>query len=301
MKHPIVYTGSSNIPLATAIAQQLHGKLADVQISRFSNNEARVFINEEKVGSEGTIVQSLSSPVDEHIVEFGLICDAMQRMGVHDIMAVIPWLGYSKQDKVFRPGESLSVKVIAKILQVVPIKRLYTFDLHNLAILGFFDIPVTNLTARPLFETYFRERVTSKTIIVAPDAGAIKSSTVFATELDVPVAYLDKKRDLASGKVSVSGISRNVEGADVIIVDDMIVTGGTLTETAKYLKSQGVGSISVAATHHLYVPGAEEALESAGIDHIVVTDTVKPLVAHSSLTILSVAQIIAAEIKKFVS
>lgn len=295
-----VYGGSASCDLAGKVAKILEEPLGMSETSKFANDELRVFIRETKVNRRAVIIQSLSAPVDSHIVEFCLMADALHRMWVSEIIAVIPWLGYSKQDKVFRSGEPLSVKVVAKILQTVPIKRLITFDLHNQAILGFFDIPVTNLTAIPLFADYFREKLTDKTVIVAPDAGSIKASTSFAGELDVPVVYMDKKRNLVSGKVYVTGISRPINGSDVIIVDDMIVTGATLVEVAGFLKKEKIRSLSVAATHHLYVPGAQEALEACGFDRIVVTDSIKPAGKSGKLMVLSVAGMIAAELKKSV-
>lgn len=295
-----IFGGSASTALANKIAASIGGKLGEVETTYFANGEMRVWIKSKNAGRSAIVVQSFTIPVNGHIVEFCFLCDALYRMGVHDITAVIPWLGYSKQDKVFRPGEALSAKVVAKIVQVVPITRLLTFDLHNLAILGFFDIPVTNLSARPLFVDYFKKKLTAKTVVVAPDAGAVKSSTVFANELGVPVAYMDKNRDLVTGEVTVQGISRKVRGSDVIIIDDMIVTGETLVETAKYLKKEQVRTISVAATHHLYVPGAQEAIEKSGIDSIMVTDTIsKPAAIKSKkLTILSVAPLAAESLKQ---
>lgn len=298
MMNTQIFSGSSNQTLSADLADALHASNAKVNISRFSNDEARVWVEEERAPQTAIVLQSLSECVDEHIVEFGLICDAVHRLGAQEIIGVIPWLGYSKQDKVFRPGEPLSVKVVAKMLQVVPIKRLVTFDLHNLAILGFFDIPVTNLSARPLFEEYFKSRLGPESVVVAPDAGSIKASTSFATELGIPIAYMDKKRDLTTGKVTVVGISRPIAGSDVIIIDDMIVTGSTLIETAKFLRHQKVNSIRVAATHHLYVKGAQAAIEEAGIDSIIVTNTIEPKIQSDKLTVLSVAPIIASELQK---
>lgn len=217
-------------------------------------------------------------------------------MGAHEITAIIPWLAYTKQDKVFRPGDSLSVKVIAKLLQTIPLKKVFTFDLHNLAILGFFEIPVVNIMARSLFLNYFEDKITDNTIVVAPDAGAIKTSTNFAEDLGIKAVYMDKKRDVSSGKVQMVGISSKVSGADVIMVDDMIVTGGTVVEAAKFLKEKKVNKITVCATHHLYVPKAQEKIEAAGVDKIVVTDTVKKGSDSKKLEVLTVSSVVADEI-----
>ncbi len=291
-----VFSGSSQQLLAKEIAQVLDSTVGEVEVTEFANGESRVWVREKHVGTSAIVVQSLNMPVEKHMVEFSFLCDALHRMGVREITAVIPWMGYSKQDKVFRPGESLSVKVIAKMLQVVPLKHILTFDLHNLAILGFFDVPVTNLSARELLLAEFQNMKNDKTIVVSPDEGAVKNSTAFAHELGVPVVYMDKKRDLTTGEVKIHGMSRSVEGCEAIIVDDMIITGGTLIETAKYLKGYGAKSVHVGTTHHLYVPGAQEKIELNGIDLVVTTNTVSPKQHHPKLKVLSVAPIIAAAI-----
>lgn len=303
----MIFSGSSNKPLAEKLAKALGVKLGVVELSRFANDEARVFVAEKDPGKEVVVVQSLSQPTDHNLIEFCLLCDALKRHGVKEITAVIPWLGYSKQDKVFRAGEPLSVKVIAQMLQVVPLEKIITFDLHNLAILGFFDVPVVNLSARELFLDYFRKSIPGldrqsrdqryrQTLVVAPDAGAVKASTAFAHELGVDVAYVDKKRDLTSGAVSIDGVSRDVTGTRVVIVDDMIATGSTLIEVSHYLKEKGAAVVSVAATHHLYVPGTQGKLEQSAVDELVVTDTVSVKEKSKKLTVLSVAGLVAEEI-----
>lgn len=288
-----IFSGRANQELAGKISEILGVKLGKVDITRFANDEARVWVQEEKIDREVAVVQSLSTPTDHNLVEFCLLCDALKRKGAKEITAVIPWLGYSKQDKVFRSGEPLSVKVIAQILQTVKLDRIITFDLHNLAILGFFEIPVENLSAKPLFLEYFRGQLGANTLVVAPDEGAVKNSTKFATELGVPVAYVDKKRDLTTGDVTIVGLNREPKGADVIIIDDMVVTGSTLIEVSKYLMEAGAKSVKVAATHHLYVPGAQDKLNESQVRELVVTDTIAPKAQHQKLKVLSVAHLIA--------
>lgn len=291
----MIFSGSSNQPLAKSFAKLIDAPVAEIELSRFTNGESRVHISGTKVPPKAIILQSLSNPVNDHLVEFTLIADAANRMGAEELTAVVPYLGYSKQDKVFRSGEPLSVKVIAKMLEVVPLTRLITFDLHNQSILGFFDVPVTNLSARSIFIDYFKKLVTDKTIVVAPDEGAVKNSSSLAQALNVPVAYVDKKRDLVSGKISISGLSRDVNGMEILILDDMIVTGATLIEVTKFLKSKGAKSITVAATHHLYLPGVEEKLEEV-IDNIIVTDTIRCESNSTKLKILSVAELLSVEL-----
>lgn len=292
-----IFSGSSNQDLAQEIAKVGEFGLGVVESTQFENGERRVRVNarrDKRNSREAAIIQSLSVPVDEHLIEFCLLSDALSRDEYTNLVGVIPWLGYSKQDKVFLPGESLAAKVVAQIIQTTKIKKLITFDLHNRAITGFFDIPVVELSAKPIFLEYFRNIAGEDTIVVAPDEGAVKSSAYFARELSVPIAYMDKRRDLKTGKVEVVGMSGEVGGKAVIIVDDMIVTGSTMMETAKYLKSKGAKSVSVAATHHLYVSGAQEKLDSSEIDEILVSDTVEcPKELNSKkLKILSIGSLI---------
>lgn len=266
-------------------------------MSRFSNDEARVFINEPHPGASAVLVQSLSIPTDQHLVEFCLIADALTRLGVKKIIAVIPWLGYSKQDKVFRQGEPLSVKVIAKMLQTAPLDKIITFDLHNLAIPGFFEVPVINLSGRKIFREIMAKRITKETVIAAVDAGSVKSSERFSDDLGgVPLVYMNKIRDLVTGKVVFKSISEPVAGKNVLIKDDLISSGSTLAEAAKFLKVNGAVKINVCATHHLYVPGAQERLDKSAINQIMITDTVEPKSRSKKLKVVSVAKMIAAEI-----
>lgn len=292
-----IFSGSSNQTLAKRLAKELGTRLGKIELSRFSNDEARVWINEANPGKQAVLVQSLSAPTDEHLVEFCLIGDALQRLGVKRIIAVIPWLGYSKQDKVFRQGEPLSVKVIAKMLQVVPLEKVITFDLHNLAIPGFFEVPVVNLSGRKLFRDLISKKVTSETVIAAVDAGSVKSSERFSDDLGgVTIVYMNKMRDLVSGKVVFKSISEPVKGKRVIIKDDLISTGSTLVEAAKFLHKDGAASIEVCATHHLYVPGAQAKLDQSPLKSLMVTDTIEPQSKSKKLHIVSVAATIAAEI-----
>lgn len=297
-----IFSGSSNRELAEGISKLMGTKLGEMEISQFANGETRVWVKEEKIEKQVVVVQSLSTPTNEHLMEFCLICDALHRGGATEITAVIPWMGYSKQDKVFRAGEPLSAKVVAQILQTAKPAKIITIDLHNKATLGFFDCPIVELSAKPILLDYFKKNVSEGTVVVAPDAGAVKASTAFAQELGVGVVYIDKKRDLHSGAVSVVGISGSVKDRDVLMVDDNVFTGSTLLETAKELKKNGARTVRVGVTHHLYVRGVQEKLEGSEIDEIVVSDTVSCTRLHANtrtrkLKVLSVAQLIVDELR----
>lgn len=293
----MVFSGSSNPALAKKIASLLKVKLGSIELSRFDNDEARVFVKQNKLPKKVIVVQSLSKPTDHHLIEFGLICDALKRKGASDITAIIPWLGYSKQDKVFREGEPLSVKVIAHMLQAVPLSKIITFDLHNPSILGFFEVPVTNLSAQSLLVDHFKSLPNlDETVVVAPDAGAVKSSSAFADQLGTGVIYIDKTRDLKTGKVTVRGLSSSVRGKQALIIDDMVVTGGTLLKTASYLKSKGAISVFVGVTHHLYVPGVQKKIDKSAIDTLVVTNSIKKAEKSKKLNVLNIAPLIATQL-----
>lgn len=292
-----VYSGSSNPQLAKKLAKKLKVKFGALEVSRFANDEGKIWVKEKKVEQEVIVVQSLNIPTDTHLVEFCLLCDALRRKGARKITAVIPWMGYSKQDRLFRQGEALSIKVIAKILELNLLDKIFTFNLHSSLIKRSFRRPLIELTARPLIEDYFASRVTKDHVVVAPDIGAVNSARQLAKDLRVKLVKISKRRSRLTGKVTVKSIEGDVTGKRVIIKDDMVVTGSTLLKVSRFLKGLGTKSIEVGAIHHLYVPGTQEKLDKDGIDRLVVTDTVMPQVKPKNVTVLSVAGILAKAIK----
>jgi len=292
----LVFSGSSNGSLAKRLAVKLKTRLGQVELSRFANDEARVWVKEKDVGRKAVVVQSLSQPTDHHLVELCLLIDGLKRKGVEEVIGVIPWMGYSKQDKVFRKGEPLSIAVVAKILNGVGFKKMITFDLHNPQSIKFFKTRLINLSARSLMVECFKRQVDEETVVVVPDKGGVKLSKEFAKDLGIAVAYLDKERDLSTGKVTVKGIKGEVENKRVLMIDDIMATGGTLIEAAKYLRVKGVQSIKVGVTHHLYVPGVQKKIDGSAIDSLVVTDTVEPKEKSKKLEIIRVVDLIAGEL-----
>ncbi len=173
----LLFAGSSNRSLAKKIAKKAGLSFGKIELSRFDNDEARVRVLEKEVGDKCVVLQSLSQPTDHHLVELLLICDALKRMGVKEILGVVPWLGYSKQDKVFLKGESLSIEVVAKILKTAGLSQLITVDLHNEEIADYFQIPVTNIS---VVELLAKEVEDKKVVVVAPDKGAVNKSKKLA-------------------------------------------------------------------------------------------------------------------------
>ncbi|MFH0943506.1 MAG: ribose-phosphate pyrophosphokinase [Candidatus Beckwithbacteria bacterium] len=293
----LVFSGSSNQPLAKKIALSLKTRLGKVELSRFPNDEARVYIKEKDPGERAVLVQSLSQPTDKYLVELMLIGDALVRLGVKKIILVIPWFGYSKQDKVFRPGEPLSAQMIARILQLLPLEKVITYDLHSPKISRFFKCKVMNMSGRRLFNNYFKPRVDKQTIIIAPDKGSRDSIKRFSMDLKLPVACIDKERSLVTGKIMVKGIDKPVKGLKTLVKDDMIATGDTIIAAAELLKKEKAARIEVCATHHLFINQVQAKLDKSPIDCLWITDTVKKKGKSKKLIILSVAERIAWAIR----
>lgn len=289
-----IFSGSSNPSLAQALCDTSQLEPGETHLDNFPNAELKVRVGQ--ASTKAILLQSFSQPVNTHIIEYLLLCDALKRQGVEELISIIPWFGYSKQDKVFQPGEPLSAKVVAKLIQTTHTRKLITIDLHNPSITGYFDIPVTNLTAFPIFMEHITTQATSQdACVISPDAGAIKSTTKVAHELNLPIAFMNKSRDLTSGEVTIQGIDRDISGKQCLIFDDLIATGSTIVEVSQFLRDKGAKSIHVYATHHLFIPGVQDKLEASPITAIHVTDTVsKPdRVSSSKLTIHSVAPLIA--------
>jgi ribose-phosphate pyrophosphokinase len=206
--------------------------------------------------------------------------DALERLGARHINAVIPWLGYSLQDKVFRPGEPIAAKVIANLVSTAHIKRVFLLDLHNSSTPGFFSIPSEHLTALHLFASYIRNTVTGPYVVASPDFGGLKRARTLANELGVELAKIDKHRDLTTGEVTAIDVQgESIVDKTVVIFDDCIVSGGTVVESAKILKQQGAHQVIFCATHGLFVGEAFAKLADSAIDQVVVTDSI----AHHNL------------------
>lgn len=295
-----IFSGSSNPNLAKKVAKKLGLKLGKIELSEFPNKEVRVLVKERVSHQQVLILQSLNGTPEKFLVELCLIADALKRQGAKEIVAITPWLAYIKQDKVFRPGEPLSAKIIANIIQSVPINSLLVYDLHNIAIVGFFDVPVIHLSALPILEKKLKNETTKKSLVLSIGAGGSKLSADLAKNLNLPQAYLDSRRDLKTGRVAVNGVSLKIKDRDIIIIDDMIATGSTLLRAAEFLKKEKVKKITVAVTHHLFIPGVAEKLEKSRIDRLIVTDTVqKPKGLKLKKTkIVSVSPLIAKYVRK---
>ncbi|KKS47551.1 hypothetical protein A2781_05620 [Candidatus Gottesmanbacteria bacterium RIFCSPHIGHO2_01_FULL_42_27] len=270
----VIFAGNSNPDLATKIASNLKLPLGKAEIIRFADSECRVRIEEDVEGKTVFIIQSLSNPVDEHLMEFLLMGDAVKRGEPKKMVAVLPYHGYARQDRIHRPGECLSALVVAKMIESVGFDKLVTLELHNESILGFFKIPVVHISGLEIFRVRVKE-LEGEVVVITPDAGALKRSQKFAESLDLPLALIEKKRDLdRAHKILSMRVVGEVKGKTAIIVDDVIVTGGTLMNAAFLLKEKGAKKVIAAATHADFVGGADKILQDSPLDAVWVTDTI---------------------------
>jgi ribose-phosphate pyrophosphokinase len=297
-----VISGSSNPQLATQIAQLLGLSQVETEISTFKNGEKRVWVKDKVQGENIILVQSFSHPTDEHIMEFLLLSDALERLGARHINLVIPWMGYSLQDKVFRQGEPIAAKVVANLVSNAYIKRVFLLDLHNSSTPGFFAVPTFHISALDFFADYAKSTFDPSNFVVAsPDFGGLKRARVFADRLGANLINIDKHRDLTTGEVTAIGMSGGeVNGKVVLLFDDCILSGGTVIEAAKLLKQQGAAAVHFLATHGLFVDGAEERLQQSEVDTVVTTNSIAQTHSNSKVITLDCAPLFAQTIKDWI-
>jgi ribose-phosphate pyrophosphokinase len=292
-------SGSNSRKLMEAIADYLKIEPCDYEVTRFKDGEIRVQIKESVRGHDVFIIQSTEPPAD-NLLELLLLVDAAKRASAKRITAVIPYFGYARQDRKDQPRVPISAKLVANLIQVAGTSRVLTLDLHADQIQGFFDIPVDNLYATPVFKEYFNNLDPSMDIVVAPDVGATKRARAVARRLgDVPIALIDKRRP-EPNKAEVMNIVGDVKGKRCLIVDDIIDTGNTLVEAARALLSSGASEVKAVATHALFSDNCVEKLENSDLSEVVVTDSI-PRAYHvksNKIKILSVAPLIGDAIRR---
>ncbi|MBU1327296.1 ribose-phosphate pyrophosphokinase [Patescibacteria group bacterium] len=307
MKDFLLFSGSSNKLLAQEIAKLLNKPLGKVDLTRFADGEIRPWIQEDVRRKIVFVIQSLSHPMDEHIMELTLMGDAIRRSAPETMVAVIPYMGYARQDKQHRTGEPVSARVIAKFIEISKYKEVITVDLHNDAIVGFFQIPVTHVSALQLLASEIKKLPglsDKNSVVISPDVGGVKRARNLAYLLDMPMVVMEKKRHLDRFDTGESfQIIGDVKGKTAIIVDDIISTGGTIAQSAASLKDVGVSSVLVFATHAVLAGKALDTISRSSIDKVVCTNTIasRTQAIPPKLSFISIASLLADAIASVVS
>tara|TARA_B100001121_G_scaffold62367_1_gene54774 strand:- start:543 stop:1475 length:933 start_codon:yes stop_codon:yes gene_type:complete len=267
-------TGNSNKALSRNIAKYLKTKIVNSSIKKFSDGEIYIEINENIRGNSIFIIQSISSPANDNLMELLLCIDALKRSSAKNITAVIPYFGYARQDRKVVPRTSISAKLVSNLITKAGADRVVTVDLHAGQIQGFFDIPVDNLFATPIFARHIKKKIKIKNMIcVAPDVGGTERARALGKILNVGLAIVDKRRP-KPGQSQVMNIVGDVKGKTCIIVDDIIDSGGTIVNAAKALKDRGAKEVYVYITHGVLSGEAVKKIKNSVIKNLVITDTI---------------------------
>ncbi len=295
-----IFAGNSNIALARDICACLDNPLSPVEISRFSNDNLHVQVQDNVRERDVFVVQSFTTPVSDHIMELMIMLDALRSASAQRVTAVIPYYSYARSDKKDAPRISITGRLVADMLHTAGADRVLTMDLHADQVHGFFSVPVDHMTAIPTIAEYFRQNYDlTNMVAVATDAGGAKRAGRFSERLGIPMAIIDKRR-VSDTEVHQGQVVGEVRDRDAVIFEDEISTGGTLLATIDTLREAGARSIHAGAVHGVLCGPAVERLRAAPIESIVVTDTVNiPADKHfDKLTVLTVAPLLAAAIER---
>jgi ribose-phosphate pyrophosphokinase len=268
-----VFAGNSNPGLAKKICAYLNFPLGGAKVTAFSDGEIQIEIHENVRSKDVFVIQSTCAPVNHNLVELLLMVDAFKRSSARRITAVIPYYGYSRQDKKVAPRVPISAKLVADMLTVAGANRVITMDLHAGQIQGFFNIPVDNLFAAPVLIRYIRSNFNGNLAIVSPDAGGVERARAFAKRLDADLAIIDKRRS-APNQAKAMAVIGNVNGKVAIILDDMVDTAGTLVEAAEALSQGGAMEVHACCAHPVLSGPAVERIQDSVLKSLVVTDTI---------------------------
>ena len=298
--HIKVFSGCSNEPLAKAVCSYLEIPLGGAKMDRFPDGEKIIRVEDDVRGRDCFVLQSTCSPVDENLVELLIYLDCLKRASASRVTAVIPYFGYARQDRKDEGRVPITAKLVANVITAAGADRVLTIDLHAQQLQGFFDIPVDHLTGELVLSRYFRDKKMENLTVVSPDVGNIKIASRYASHLGGDLAIIHKRRTSAS-EVQAEELIGSVEGRNILMVDDMITTAGTICTAAKLVKQRGARNICIGATHGVFAPGAVEKLNNAPIDEVVVTDTIPPTPEAArvrKIKVLTVSAMLGEAIKR---
>ena len=276
-----LFACNSNIPLAEKIAAQLGLPLSKCTVSTFSDGEITVSIGETVRGSDVFIIQSTCTPVNNNLMELLIMIDAMKRASAGRITAVIPYFGYARQDRKSKSRDPISSKLVADLITAAGADRVLTMDLHAAQIQGFFNIPLDHLEGMPILSQYIERKELEDLVIVSPDLGSVNRARKIANRLDVPIAIIDKRRPKPNVS-EIMNIIGDIKDKNLLIIDDIIDTAGTLCNAANALKERGAKSVRACATHGILSGPAVERIQASALEELILLDTI-PLSAEKKL------------------
>ncbi len=291
-----IFAGSSSREFATEVCSNLDVPLSKAEIKCFSDGEISVQISESVRGRDVFIIQSTGSPSNDNLMELLIMTDALRRSSASSITAVVPYFGYARQDRKAAPRVPITARLVADMYETAGIDRVITMDLHAGQIQGFFDVPVDNLYGAIAFQDYIRSKNLANPIIASPDIGGVARARYFAKNLDLDMVIVDKRREKAN-ESEVMNIIGDVEGKDVIMIDDMVDTAGTMVKAAAALKANGATSVMACATHAVLSGNAYENLSRGDLDELITTNTLLSQ-PNACIKVLSVAPLFAEVIRR---
>lgn len=292
-----IFTGSAHLSFSKELAKHLDAVISKATVNRFSDGEVNVQISESVRGKDVFIIQPTCAPTNDNLMELLIMTDAFKRSSANSINAVIPYFGYARQDRKAAPRVPITAKLVANLIQSAGVDRVITMDLHAGQIQGFFDIPVDNLYGSIVFRDYIRAKNFKNPIIASPDIGGVSRARYFANQLGLDLVIVDKKREKANVS-EVMNIIGDVEGKDVILVDDMIDTAGTMCKAADVLKSKGANSVMALGTHPVLSGPAISRIQESALNEVVVSNSIPLKEQSSKITVLSVAPLFAEVIRR---
>lgn len=297
---PLLFTGNANRPLAEAIASYLNAQIGKANVSNFSDGELNVVIGENVRGRDTFIIQSTCYPVNRNLMELLIIIDALRRASAEQIVAVIPYYGYARQDRKVAPRTPITSKLVADMLVAAGASRVVSIDLHAGQIQGFFNVPFDHLYAAPVFLEDMKRRFEGKPVVVSPDAGGTERARAYSKRMRTKMAVIDKRRS-GPNECQVMNLIGSVEGQDAMLLDDIIDTAGTITQSATALKENGAKRVVAYCVHPVLSGPAISRIEEAPIEQIVVCDTI-PLHEKAAqckkIKVLSVAPLLGEAIRR---
>ncbi len=293
-----LFSGSANVPLSQEVARYLGMDLGPMVRKRFADGELYIQIQESIRGCDVYLIQPSCRPVNDHLMELLIMVDACRRASARQVTAVIPYYGYARADRKTAGRESITAKLVANLITEAGANRILAMDLHSAQIQGYFDIPFDHVYGSPVILDYLASKQLSDIVVVSPDVGGVARARAFAKKLnDAPLAIIDKRRQ-AHNVAEVMNVIGDVAGKTAVLVDDMIDTGGTISEGAKILRKEGARQVYACATHAVFSPPAVERLSSGVFEEVIVTNTI-PVSEENrfkQLTVLSVANLLGETI-----